>query len=485
MPDNMKKLIFIFILNCLIVAHLCAADTLFIALREATLIAMERNPSISIERLNPEIAKTYLRAEGATFDPELQLSGSMTETAIPSSASGDDPTTSQKVQYQGALGWKLPTGSTIQASASISGDLNDPSADQYTSKVGLSVTQSLLRGVWLGPNLARLRKAKIDVEISELELKAMGESVVASVEQAYWNLYLAQKEFEIQEQSLELAQSHLDETEERIRVGKIAEIELIAVQAEVALREESMIDARNRCEQARLRFLYLLNPDESGLWDIIPVPTDQPSIAEDTIDGIELHEELAMKFRPDLLQARLNLDKNALDITRTRNGLLPRLDLFIELGRTSYSESFKESTLDLESPYYSMSGGAVFEFPVTLRNARAEHARSKFTREQINIAVDNMERLVQRDIRTAYAEITRARQQIEASLIASELQKRRLEAEEEKFRVGKSTNFMVLQAQRDFIASQLSHARAKVAYNEALVNLYVMEGTLLARRGIE
>ncbi len=481
----MKKNTFIFIINCLIVANVSAVDTLFITLREATLTAMERNPSISIERLNPEIAKTYLRAEGATFDPGLQFSGSMTETAIPSSTSGDDPTTSQKVQYQGALGWKLPTGSTIQASASISGDLNDPSADQYTSKVGLSVTQSLLKGVWLGPNLARLRKAKIDVEISELELKAMGESVVASVEQAYWNLYLAQKEFEIQEQSLELAQSHLDETEERIRVGKIAEIELIAVQAEVALREESMIDARNHCEQARLSFLYLLNPDESGLWDIIPVPTDQPFIAEDTIDGVELHEELAMKFRPDLLQTRLNLDKNALDITRTRNGLLPRLDLFIELGRTSYSESFKESTLDLESPYYSMSGGAVFEFPVTLRNARAEHTRSKFTREQINIAVDNMELLIQRDIRTAYAEITRARQQIEASLIASELQRRRLEAEEEKFRVGKSTNFMVLQAQRDFIASQLSHARAKVAYNEALVNLYLMEGTLLARRGIE
>lgn len=73
----------------------------------------------------------------------------------------------------------------------------------------------------------------------------------------------------------------------------------------------------------------------------------------------------------------------------------------------------------------------------------------------------------------------------EATRTALELQQRRLEAEEEKFRVGKSTNFMVLQAQRDFIASQLSHARAKVAYNEALVNLYVMEGTLLARRRIE
>ena len=92
--------------------------------------------------------------------------------------------------------------------------------------------------------------------------------------------------------------------------------------------------------------------------------------------------------------------------------------------------------------------------------------------------------MVQWDIRAAYAEILRARQQIEATTVTRELQEKRLEAEQEKFRVGKSINYLVLQAQRDYTASQLDGTRAMVAYLYALVDLYVAEGTLLERRGV-
>ena len=65
------------------------------------------------------------------------------------------------------------------------------------------------------------------------------------------------------------------------------------------------------------------------------------------------------------------------------------------------------------------------------------------------------------------------------------MQEKKLSAELEKFRVGKSTNFLVLQAQRDFTESQLDEARSMVAYLNALVDLYVSEGSLLERRGLK
>jgi outer membrane protein TolC len=63
-------------------------------------------------------------------------------------------------------------------------------------------------------------------------------------------------------------------------------------------------------------------------------------------------------------------------------------------------------------------------------------------------------------------------------------EEKKLAAEVEKFRVGKSTNILVLQAQRDFTASRLDEASAMVAYLDALVSLYQSEGSLLERRGI-
>lgn len=192
-----------------------------------------------------------------------------------------------------------------------------------------------------------------------------------------------------------------------------------------------------------------------------------------------------MTYRPDLQQARLNYKKNELDIIRTRNGLLPRLDLFINLSRTTYAQSLRASVPDPHSPFYDVSVGITFDFPVPNQQARARLARTKYSREQLALALKNMERLVQWDVRSAYIEVLRSRQQINATQVARALQEKKLQAELEKFSVGKSTNFLVLQAQRDFTASSLNEARAMVSYLEALVNLYLMEGTLLERRGID
>ncbi|MDZ7386223.1 MAG: TolC family protein, partial [candidate division KSB1 bacterium] len=65
------------------------------------------------------------------------------------------------------------------------------------------------------------------------------------------------------------------------------------------------------------------------------------------------------------------------------------------------------------------------------------------------------------------------------------LQEKNLEAEMEKFRVGRSTNLLVLQVQRDLTSSRLNEVRAAVDYLKALTALHVMEGTLLVRRAIQ
>ena len=462
-------------------------DTVAITLQEAILIAFERNPTVAIQRLAPKISETAVMGESDQFYPTLSLSASASKSKRQRFLGPDrEPydVTSEGLQYDLSFTQPLPTGTTISVGAGLSGSLSSQYDDQYEGQLGLTVTQSLLRGLGGGYNLAALRKARIDVEISTLELKALAERITADVEKAYWDLFLAKQEIEIQRRSLDLAEKQLRESEERIAVGKLAQFEIAAVQAEVATREGVLIDAESRYEQARLHFLYLLNPASQRNWKLIPVTVDRPFVPSDTLDSIEVHEEIAMKYRPDLLQAQLDLDKNELDLARTRNGLLPRLDLFVSLGTTSYAESFGESVPDLGSPYYDLSGGLTFEFPLFNRQARADHARSKYSREQLELALVNMKRLVQSDVRSAYVEVLRSRKQIEATRVARDLEERKAAAELEKYRVGKSTNYLVLQAQRDMIQSQLSEAGARVSYLNALVDLYHIEGTLLERRGL-
>jgi len=462
-------------------------DSLSLTLPGAILTALERNPTVAIQLVNPEIAGTYSREERAAFDPRLSFSASKSKTKserfLGSRPEPFDFTT-ERLQYDLSISQALPTGTELSVNASIGGSISNIYTDQYVGQVGLTITQSLLKGFGTGYNLASLRKARIDVEVSQLELKAIAEQVTADVEKGYWDLFLAKEEIRIQQRSLELAERQMDESVERIAVGKLPELELAAVQAEVATRREALIDAKSRYEQARLHLLFLLNPPRPSNWETIPVTVDKPFVPTDTLDAVRTHEELALKYRPDLLQAQLDLEKNELDLARTKNGLLPRLDLFVTLGKTRYAQSFGESTPDLGSPFYDVSAGLTFDFPVLNRAARAEHARSKYSRDQLEMALLNMERLVRHDVRSAYVEVLRSRRQIEATRVAGDLQEKKSSAELEKYRVGRSTNFLVMQAQRDLISSRLDEARAMVAYLNALVDLYLMEGTLLERRGI-
>jgi len=88
------------------------------------------------------------------------------------------------------------------------------------------------------------------------------------------------------------------------------------------------------------------------------------------------------------------------------------------------------------------------------------------------------------DVRSAYIEVTRAREQIAATAATRNFQEEKLRAETEKFRVGKSTSLLVGQAQRDFVASQIAEIQTVAHYLQALVTLYRLEGSLLQRRGI-
>ncbi|HEX9970705.1 MAG TPA: TolC family protein, partial [bacterium] len=400
-------------------------DTLKIDLQEAILTALEHNPSLSIQRLAPKIAKTVVKEQGAIFDPAITASVNKTKTKQQRFL-GSQPNPfeliSDRSQYDAGISQNLPTGTTISANASISASLSSIYSDQFSGNVGITVTQSLLQGFGIGTNLANLRQAKIDYEISKAELKGVAEENIARVEQAYWSLYLTSEEINIQQRSLELADKQLKESQERVAVGKLPELELAAVHAEVATRNEALIDAQSRYEQARLNFLYLLNPSDQSFWEILPVLVDKPFLPVDTLDIVDVHDQLGMKYRADLQQARLSLQKGEIEITRTRNGLLPQLDFFITLGRTTYSKTFRDAVPDIRSPFYDINGGLTFNFPVTDRKAIAQFSRAKYTREQLELSFKNMERLVQWDVRSAYIEALRSREQITATRVARELQ---------------------------------------------------------------
>jgi outer membrane protein len=459
-----------------------------IDIERAILMAMGNNRSLIVQQMNPEIRRTLEEEQRAVFDPVLSGQASQRRSVadrLSRAGSGIESSITDTATGVIALDKLFPTGTAVGVDATSNYTDSSLYSDTFVSnRLGVSVTQSLLRGRDVRVNTTQIHQAAIDTQISEYELRGFTELLVQAVESGYWDYALALRQIDIYTDSLKLAEQQMEEAQERIKLGALAETELAAAKAEVALRRENLINARATVTTRRLVLLRLLNPTDTVDWDSDIVLEYQTALPDFPLDPVADHVQVALRMRPDLNQARLLIRRGELDVVQTRNGLLPRLDAFITYGRTSYARTFSDASGNFDGPSYDVESGLVMELPLGNRAAKARHTRAVISKQQSIKALENMSQLVQVEVRTAYVEVGRTREQITATAATRESQEEKLRVETEKFRVGKSTSLLVAQAQRDLVSSQIGEIQAITNYFKALVALYRLEGSLLPRRGI-
>jgi len=459
-----------------------------VTITEAVLLCLENNRSLVVQRLNPSIRQTVEDQEKAAFDPVVNAEVSVGRVKGESLARTGSETEAFTTDTAGgiiALEQYFPTGTAVTLEAGTQIDDASLYDDRfYSTRLGMTVSQALLRGYGTDVNLARLQQARLDTRMSEYELRGFTEFLVAEVEQTYWDYALARRQIEIVDESLKVARQQLNETNQLITVGRLARAELAAVQAEVAAQEQALIEARANKESIHLQLLRLLNPAGPGFWQREIELIHQPTLPDIKLEDVELHATVSMRLRPILNQTRLEILRGDLELVKTRNGLLPAMDLFITLGKSGYANSFGGSIENINQDSYDALAGLRFNYPVFNRDAKALHRRARLTQEQTQKALENLSQLVEVDVRTAYIEVNRTKQQITASSVTRMFDEEKLRTETEKLRVGKSTSFVVAQAQRDLLASRIAEVRGLVNYLKALIILYRQDGSLLERRGI-
>jgi outer membrane protein TolC len=74
-----------------------------------------------------------------------------------------------------------------------------------------------------------------------------------------------------------------------------------------------------------------------------------------------------------------------------------------------------------------------------------------------------------REVRTAAMQLEQNRQRIETTRLGRELSEQRLDAEQKRFEVGMSTNFNVIQAQRDLAVARNAELQAQLDYQLTMI----------------
>jgi len=462
------------------------AAVIRLSLQETLLRVLENNRELKVRRYAPEINRTAEESALAKFDlgrsVDLNL-GKSSRTATTINGKGTDTDT-------GSLGVTLSklyeSGTKIQGTLSENfSSVDGAISDDWRTNFSLTLSTPLRQGRGSDVNLAAIRQARNSTAISNYELRAYIESLVAQTESAYWDCLLTKRQIQIYTESLSLARQQLKETREKIKVGQIAQTELAAALAEVALRNESLINANSNYETALLKLRKLLSIGGTHGWTVALEFPEIPARTDETMDPVESCVENALTMRPEVNQSLLSIRNNDLQLVVTRNGLLPRLDFFITLGRTGYADSFGDSVSDIDNDSYDLQTGLSWELAKHNRSARATHRRATLNMEMARESLENLMETIQVDVRSAWIEANRALNQIPATGATRRSQEETYRAENEKYKVGLSTSYLVSQAQRDLLSSQIAEVQAVVNYYKALVSLWKSDGSLLLRRGID
>lgn len=452
---------------------------------QAVVSALEKNHDLRVRRFDTDISGIDAKRARTRFDPTVaaELSSSdRLERQISSGKLADSAANGAEGSVE--VSRTSPNGTKSTIGLTMSRDRTNRAGNLFDTRVGVELLKPLRQGAGKSVNLVDVRQAELELKASQHELEGFILSLVAEVERKYWSFFLASRELGIVDESRRLAVQQLQDVQQKIQLGSIPESEQAAAEAELALREEAVIDARSAVETARLALLRLINLNSEQFWGYALTLEDEPEQAFAGVLQPPEHVAEAMANRPELLRARVLVARDELEVVRTRNGLLPKLDFFLTLGKSGYSQSFDRSVSEFGDRPYDLEAGLRYELFGGKRDARLADRKARFTREQREEALRNLTQVVQEDVLTAWLEMQRARQQLVATGKTVAKQAEKLRVEETKFEVGKNTAFQVAQAQRDFAASRIAELKARVACILAETELFRLDGSLCRRRGI-
>ena len=446
--------------------------------------AIEHNFDVRVERYEPLKSQLALDAAYAGYDPTLSLSGTHAHNNTTGLLTTNGASITENNSFNAGLGGTVPSGATYNLFGNIS-DNYEPSLERAGGQVGMSVTQPVLRNLWIDSTRLAVMAARIQVHFSDQGLRQQLITTVTAVENAYYELIYARENVEVGRQALDLAQTQLDQDRQRVEVGSLAPLDAQQDESQAAQSKANLILAVSTLGTDQ-RVLKNLITDEYTTWVDVDI---QPTMTLDAplqLFNLQDSWTKGMTQRPDLLQARLDLEQQGIQLKYDRNQLFPELDLVGSFGYNGdgagYSETFGQYGT-ANRPFYSY--GAQVTVPLSNLKARSAYQSDKAIERQDLLKLKQLEQNIMVSIDNAVGVARSDYESVEATKLARIYAEAALDAEQKKYAVGKSTTFTVLQLQNNLTAARSQEIRALANYQEALTALAQQEGSTLERRRVD
>ncbi len=494
------------------------------SLKDVTKMALQQNLDIAIQDTNEELNKLRITQAYGSYDPTL--TGTLSTSSQKNANTTQYDRSSEAFNKNDSASWNFTFSQPFKFGGTFQAQWNTRRSDSnsnamvfnpsYSSQMTYQFRQPLLRNFKIDSNRQSIIVANLNLNTSDSQFRKSVTDTISNIQSSYWDLVSAIRNYDIRRNSVKLAQINLRDNRKKLEVGTVAPIEVTDAEATVAARDVDLISAEETILRSENTMRSLISSDRNAdIWGKVIVPTDLPDFKEYKMDA-DTAIATAIKNRPELEQARIELDKIDLQTRLYKNNRKWQVDLTGSFGTSGNAgpQGCQKATDPFTGEQYCMTdpqtGKEILVTPLPLvgglgtayktnftegftnwtislnvniplrnRSLDAQIAQQSIQKSQQLMTIRKNEQSIQVEVRNALQTLESNRKQVESAGVARKLAEERLNGEVKRLDAGLSQNYLVLQRQNELSTQEYAELQALIRYKQAIITLQKSMYTLL------
>lgn len=514
-----------------------------LSVREVIQMALENNKEIEVARQNVRGAEFDLQAARGVYDPRFLTNSyyERTETPAASFLSG---TSAGSVTQSGFFssssvqglapkfggGYRVDFVNNRVTTNNLFAALNP----QYPTSLTFSYTQPLLRGRGFDLSRRQIEIAKKSLSLTDAQFRQRVTDIIIAAQRSYWDLVYALRNLQIQREAVGDARKQLEHNKRLVNEGMLAPIDVVAAEAQISGFEQSVYSALDDVGRAENNLKSLVAENrEAPIWRSAIVPSESVELAPPQV-ALADAMQYALKSRPELSSSDVAREINEIEQRFAREQTKPQVDLIASYSMVGLAGAQTSSTgtnpltaqnaqirqrinelsgivglQPLPEPpvqqlpgelvggefqslanlalnrYTNFRAGVTVNLPFRNTTAKAQYGRTLVDAERIRTQREQLEQLIQVDVRNALQQVRTAESRLRAAASARSASEQQYASEQRKLDAGQSTVFLVLERQTQLATARGNELRAQTELNKAIAELQRATGNALEQNRVE
>ncbi|ELY1978251.1 transporter [Flavobacterium psychrophilum] len=402
------------------------------------------HPLVKKANLELNMAQANLMMARGAFDPKFEVDFSEKQF--------------KSKDYYSKLNssFKIPTWYGIEIKAGLDSndglylDPENSTSNQALTAIGITVP--LGQGLFINQRMADLKKAKIQYNLSQAEIKLQATAVLYDASLAYFNWKKNFAEVKLYEKYNKQADSRYTAIKKLIELGDKPAIDSIEAGIVVKNRALNLLDSQLKLTKAKLElsnFIWLENMIPVEISDNLTPEETLPITIEETLKTNQFsNPEKTLDNHPKINALENKIEILTIDKKLKANLLLPKIDFsYSYLSEPRYFDNYQ---------FNNYKVGIHFYYPLFLRKERGSLKLAQFKLQDAQYSL-YLERLQLKNKISSYqAEIQSIKNQkkIINSLVEDNITM--LNSEERLFSFGESAVFLINTRENNLVSAQLS-----------------------------